>query len=171
MKTEISNIGWNDIYFFERLLRLSPDYKLFELYMNFSKISKYYHPSVRSDEVEKFEQTVIAFEVLKYLHKGKIENSIENLLFNFNSYEKKRVSQKISYYKNLDLKTYKGKIEYNSLAFLMIKGFFSFIFFSIFLFVAIILIIEYFLDNISPFGIFFWVLIFLGIIIRIIKKD
>lgn len=167
----IEDIKKDDIRNFESFLKLKPKYSSFQLKQNFIKISRIYHPSIRRGQDEIFNKTVIAFELLNYLSENKNKShSLDDLISNWNRNDKKQVEEKLLNYKQVDINKYTEIIDVNPLGFRMFKGFVNTLFFVLIIIAAIVFLLEAFSGNVSSFGIIFFSLFIMGMLVRLFKQ-
>lgn len=115
-------INENDISKYRTYLKLNPNYTASELESNFRKASKTYHPSMRRNQGQVFDNYVVAYEVLGFMLKNRRGNiPLNSLIRIWNNEERPKVEAKLIEYKKLTLDEYLEKIGKKPVTFRVIR--------------------------------------------------
>ncbi len=151
------------IAYFRKILHIKPNDSVNKIDINFENKSISFHPSVRPIPkfISHFDNMVVAREFLKYMKEYK-EMDEEQIIDNWNEYERDKVQKKLDLYKSMSRAEYEKAVEVNFMALNVLK-IFLYIFLSISTIIGIYLIIYLFSSGSSILGIF--ILLFIIIVI------
>lgn len=164
------DISLHDLQYFQQLLHVKSGYSQIQLFNNYKNIIKHQHPALKRVKPEIFDRTVLAYEVLKYQLKQKKGNN-EKFVREWNQFQKTKITNKIEHYKKLKYKTFISELSYNTTGFLIFKGVFTGVMALCVLIIVFVIMINILEGALTIIGIFFYLLIALGLIVRLFKKN